>query len=384
MTKRFDSLDVLRGVTITFMCMVNNPGTWSYMYAPMEHAPWTGCTPTDLIYPFFVFCMGCAMAFSFSKFESFNKQAFWKVVKRSVGIFLVGTLLFWYPFFPSSPDPDLTLWQNYGQWLGGKRIFGVLQRIACAYLIAGILALWLRKPGKVMIAAAVLCVLYTAILVIFGQDPGPFTLEGNFSRRVDVALLGDRHVYHGYTFADGTRAAFDPEGPLGSITTAASCLVGYFIGSIIISSTKRHEADPLAEKDQPTYMICKLFALGLVGLAIGEVLSIWIPISKPLWSASYVFYASGWATVMLAFFTFCIDICGIRKPFKPFKIMGLNAMMAFILSAVIVKSYSLVGYSIPQFFQTNEFTSLLHSILFALIIYFFLWIMYKKKWIFKL
>lgn len=384
MKKRFDSLDILRGITITFMCIVNNPGSWGHMYAPLEHAEWIGCTPTDLVYPFFIFCMGCAMAFSYSRFESFSKDACLKLVKRSIGIFLIGILIALYPFFPTSlHDPDWTLWQNVGYWLGHKRIFGVLQRIACAYLIGGMLALWLRKPGKILGAVAILLVTYTAILVIFGSDPGPFTLEGNISRRIDVALLGDSHVYHGYHYADGSAAAFDPEGPLGSLPAAASCLLAYLIGNLIITATRRHSENPLDDASSPMAIVCKVFALGMVSLGIGEILSIWIPISKPLWSASYVFYTTGWASLALAFLMYCADIRGIRKPFKPFKIMGLNAMAAFVLSGVFAKSYQFVNWVPSRYFGANEFMSLVYSIIFAGVIFACLYGLYKKNIIIK-
>lgn len=376
MKKRFESLDVLRGLTVTFMCMVNNPGTWSHMYAPMKHASWVGCTPTDLIYPFFIFCAGVAMAFSLTKLDGQVKAGAWKVIKRSFGIFLIGFLLNCYPFLPTSGGHFVFGWDNWTEWMGGKRIFGVLQRIACAYLIAGLLAVWLKTPKKVGIAIGALCIVYTAILVIFGQEPGPFTLEGCVNRRIDVALLGESHVYHGYSFADGTKAAFDPEGPLGSMTGAASCLLGYLIGCLIKASNKRQSEGT----DSPTNMICRIFAYGMLSLAFAELLSIWIPISKPLWSASYVFYAGGWAMIALAFFTFCIDVKGVRKPFEPFKAMGSNALMAFILSGVIAKSYQFFGGQPgTKFFSQTEFTSFLYSCLFALVILCILYPLYKKK-----
>ena len=235
MKQRYLSLDVLRGITVTFMCIVNNPGSWGKVFAPLRHAPWVGCTPTDLVYPFFIFCAGCAMAFSFSKYDGFSKEAVMKVIRRGIGIFLVGLLINLYPFFPLEPhDATASFWQNYGYWLANKRILGVLQRIGLSYLIAGLLALWLRKPARIMAAIGVLMAVFTGILVLFGTDPGPFTLEGTISRKIDVALLGENHVYHGYRFADGTRAAFDPEGFLGSLTGACSCLLGFLIGSMIL------------------------------------------------------------------------------------------------------------------------------------------------------
>ena len=380
MKQRYLSLDVLRGITVTFMCIVNNPGSWGKVFAPLRHAPWVGCTPTDLVYPFFIFCAGCAMAFSFSKYDGFSKEAVMKVIRRGLGIFLVGFLINLYPFFPLEPhDASASFWQNYGYWLANKRIMGVLQRIGLSYLIAGLLALWLRKPAKILGAIGVLMAVYTGILVLFGTDPGPFTLEGTISRKIDVALLGEQHVYHGYRFADGTRAAFDPEGFLGSLTGACSCLLGFLIGSMILRSSRRHAADPSAPKDAPSWMVSRIFVYGCISLAAAMVMSIWIPICKPLWSASYVLYAGGWAMLALAFLAFCIDLCGIRKPFVGFEAMGSNALLAFVLSGVIAKSYAFFNFSPSEYFGANEYTSLAYALLFAAVIFCCLYPLYRKK-----
>ena len=370
-TKRYESLDVLRGLTVFFMCMANNPGNWGKLYTPMKHTAWTGCSPVDLIYPTFIFCMGCAMAFSFAKYEGNTGAGVWKVIKRSIGIFLVGFLLNCYPFFPTEGGKLVFGWDTWVEWMSGKRIMGVLQRIACAYLIAGLLVLWLKKPKKVAIALGVLLVLYTAILVIFGTEPGPFTLEGTVSRKIDVALLGSNHVYHGYSYDNGMSAAFDPEGPLGALPAAASGLLGYLIGCLIRKTNMEHTSE--YEMDG------KIFVFGLLSLALGELISIWIPISKPLWSASYVFYAAGWAMLLLGFLIFCIDLKSIRKPFTPFKAMGMNALMAFVLSGVIAKSYQFFHWSPSKTFGATYFLSFSHSVLFGLVIMGILWILYKKK-----
>lgn len=376
MTKRYESLDILRGLTVTFMCMVNNPGSWGNIYPPLRHASWNGCTPTDLVYPFFIFCAGCAMAFSYSKFDSFSGRAFVKLLKRSVGIFLVGLLLNLYPFFPTSPHcEDWSFWQNYAYWLSNKRIMGVLQRIAMSYFIGGCIALWLRKPKKIMVAVAALCVLYTGILVVFGSEPGPFTLEGNISRRIDVALFGENHVYHGYS-----GMAFDPEGPLGSLMGACTCLLGFLIGSLVVKAGK----ESAAERQMDSATVCRIFVSGMLSLGLAELLSIWIPVSKPLWSASYVFYAGGWSMLALAFLSFCVDVRGIRKPFAGFKVMGMNALAAFVLSGVIAKSYQFVGWSSSKYFGATPFLSFCYACIFATVIFLLLLILYKKKIFIKL
>lgn len=405
MKKRYESLDVLRGLTVAFMCIVNNPGTWAHIFPPLRHAGWNGCTPTDLVYPFFVFCMGCAMAFSFSKYEKTTAKAYLKVLKRGALIFLVGFALNLYPFFPTSPHNEAwTFGQNYLYWLQHKRIFGVLQRIGMAYAIAGCLALWLKKPRKILAAIATLCVTYTGILLIFGREPGALTLEGNVSMRIDKWLVGGNHCYHGYSGTD-----FDPEGLLGSMTAACSCLLGYLIGSMIHCSQKNmSDLRDASSKDggrltgstdnrslslsecpsvvnyTPDRVVNRTFVYGCLSLILGLVLSIWIPINKPLWSVSYVFYAGGWAMLALAFLAYMIDVKGYVKPFVPFKAMGMNALMAFVFSGVIAKSYGFFGFAPSRCFGANEYTSLLWALIFVTIIFSLLWILYKKKIVIKL
>ena len=398
MKKRYLSLDILRGITIAFMCIVNNPGTWAKVFPPLRHAGWTGCTPTDLVYPFFIFCMGCAMAFSFSKYDTVDYKAYLKVLKRGALIFLVGLALNLYPFFPVTVhDGTWSFGQNYIYWLQHKRIFGVLQRIGIAYAIGGCIALWLKKPGRIMAAIAALCIVHTGILLAFGRDPGAFTLEGNVSMRIDEWLIGGDHCYHGY---DGTN--FDPEGLLGSLTAACTCLLGYLIGSMIIRSRDRmaaavrqaHQPGPVPElveggevtriKNSPDRVSVRSFVYGCLCLALAMVLSIWIPISKPLWSASYVFYAGGWAMISLAFLMYVVDMKGIRRPVFPFKVLGLNPLMAFVLSGVIAKSYGFVGFAPSATFGANEYMSLLYALLFTTVIICLLYVLYKKNIIIKL
>ena len=394
MKKRFVSLDVLRGITIAFMCIVNNPGTWSHIFPPLRHAGWVGCTPTDLVYPFFIFCMGCAMAFSFSSREGNDAKTYLKVLKRGALIFLVGLALNLYPFFPVSPhDETWSFGQNYLYWLQHKRIFGVLQRIGMAYALGGCLAVWLKKPGKILGAVGVLCVLYTAILLLFGREPGAFTLEGNVSMRIDEWLVGGDHCYHGYS---GTN--FDPEGLLGSMTAACTCLLGYLIGSMIIRSRDRMAAtwaegtstqangspDLVRIQNSPDRVTVRIFVYGCLCLAFAMVLSIWIPISKPLWSASYVFYAGGWAMVALAFLMYVVDLKGHAKPFEPFRAMGMNPLMAFVCSGVIAKSYQFFNFSPSRYFGANEYTSLLYALIFVTVIFSILWVLYRKHIVIKL
>lgn len=373
MKRRFQSLDVLRGLTVALMIVVNNPGSWSRIFPPLRHAAWDGCTPTDLVFPFFLFCVGASMAFSFARYDGLSGEALKKVLKRGALIFLVGLGLHAFPFYPMSPDPEMTFGENWLAWLGRFRVFGVLQRIAVCYVIASVVALWLRKPGRIAAAIVVLCSLHVGLLLAFAGPEGAFTLEGCLARRVDVALLGESHVYHGYTFADGTRAAFDPEGLLGSLTGACTVLLGFLAGRI-------------ARDGEATYaVVARLAVFSALCLLISQIVGIWVPINKPLWSASYVFYTAGWAMLVLAVLTDLIDGKGIEKPFIPFKAMGMNPLAIFVLSGLLAKTIGgIIGWNHALVFGANEWLSLLYAVLFMLLHMAVAMVLYKKNIIIKL
>lgn len=329
-TNRYVALDVLRGMTVAGMILVNNPGSWGHIFPPLEHKPWTGCTPTDMVFPFFLYVVGAAMAFSFAKYnESLSKESVKKLLKRGLLIFVVGLGLNAFPFYPTSPDPTLTFGQNYMEYLHHIRIFGVLQRIAMCYVLGGIIALWLKKPKAIMLSMAILMSLHWLILYLIGDHTAPlidggagaFSLAGQGSGAIDIALLGDNHVYHGYGIP------FDPEGLLGALSGACTVLLGFLLGNLI--RTHENKID----------VVAKLYTIGLLCIGGGIVWGIFYPISKPLWTGTYVLYAGGWATIMLAFFIFFIDIKGKEKIFTPFKAMGMNPLFAFVMAGIITKVF---------------------------------------------
>ena len=391
-SQRYVALDVLRGMTVAGMILVNNPGSWSKIFAPLRHAEWHGCTPTDLVFPFFLFIVGAALSFSFAKYgDGIDAKSIGKLIKRSALIFLTGLLLNAFPFYPTSPDSALSFGENYLNYIGSIRIMGVLQRIALCYLLGGALALWLRKPGKIAFGMAVLMTIHIAVLVIFGSGD-PFSLEGNISGSVDVAIFGDKHVYHGFG------KAFDPEGLLGVLSGSATVLLGFTIGGLIRKATNKSDA------------VAQLYTIGLLSLGAGVVMSIFIPINKPLWTPSYVFYAGGWSILMLALFIYFIDIKGREKLFFPFKAMGLNPLFAFVMAGVLAKTLgrvirwteiavtddntikeSVVSASswiyrncCVEVFGHNEFGSLMYALMYvALFLLMAIWL-YKKKIIIKL
>jgi len=324
-TKRYVALDILRGMTIAGMILVNNPGSWGKIYAPLRHAAWHGCTPTDLVFPFFLFIVGAAMAFSFAKYATgLNSSTVKKLVTRSLLIFLTGLLLHAFPFYPLNPNPDLSWGANYLNYLNSIRIFGVLQRIAMAYLLGGFLALWLQKPKKIAWGVVAVLLVHWAILYFFGGDD-PYSKEGNMAGPVDVWLLGKSHVYKGFGLP------FDPEGIVGVLSGAGTVLLGYLVGGLIQKSRQKIDA------------VALLFTLGLISIGLGIVWNNWLPINKPLWTGSYVLYTAGWSSMLLAFFIYLTDVVGnvgkvrFEKLFYPFKALGMNPLFAFVTAGVITR-----------------------------------------------
>ena len=313
-TNRYVALDVLRGMTVAGMILVNNPGTWGSIYPPLRHAAWAGCTPTDLVFPFFLFVVGAAMAFSFAKYsEGLNATSVKKLIKRGILIFLVGLGLNAFPFYPTSPDPDLTFWGNLADYWGHVRIVGVLQRIAMCYILGGLVALWLKSTKKIIISMGVLMGLHWLILFLIGDHSAPlvngaagsFSLAGQNADVIDLAIFGESHIYKGFGIP------FDPEGILGALSGACTVLLGYLIGNKIRNTESKID------------VVAQLYTIGMLCLAGGLVWSLCYPIIKALWTGSYVLYAGGWSILMLAFFIYLIDVKGKEKIFTPFKALGI-------------------------------------------------------------
>ena len=347
--KRYLSLDILRGLTVAMMIMVNNPGSWSHVYPILRHASWSGCTPCDLVFPFFLFCVGVSMTFALAKYPGITAPAVKKVFKRGFLLYITGFLLAAYPFFPADSHPDMTAWHNWLEWAGNLRLMGVLQRISLCYILASVLVLWLRAPKKLAIAAGALCALHLALLLIFAGLEGAFSLEGNFARKVDLVLLGEQHMYDGYGLP------FDPEGILGTLTGAATVLLGYMMGLVVKS-------------DAPVNASAKVFSISAGLLLGGLALSLAVPINKPLWTVSYVLYTAGWASFVLALLIYLVDVRGWDKPFFPFKALGMNALAVFVLSGLIMKTlWRFTDWDYTLVFGQTEFMSFLFSFMYMLV-----------------
>lgn len=393
-SQRYVALDVLRGMTVAGMILVNNPGSWSHIFAPLEHAKWAGCTPTDLVFPFFLFVVGAAMAFSFAKYnESLTAASTKKLLKRGVLIFLVGLALNAFPFLPTNLNPNLSYGENLAEYWIHVRIFGVLQRIAMCYILGGLIALWLQKPKKIIPAMAFLMVIHWMILLLIG-DPsaemvngakGALSLAGQGAGAIDIAIAGENHIYHGFGIP------FDPEGLLGMLSGSCTLLMGFLLGNLIRTHENKIE------------VVTKLYTIGLISVAAGYVWGNWLPIIKALWTGSYVLYAGGWSTIMLAFFIYFIDVKGKEKIFTPFKALGMNPLFAFVMAGLFAKILGRIikwtaadgsSYSCLSWFyknvcvaivgDNNQVSSLMFALCYVVVFTAMAMVLYRKRIIIKL
>ncbi len=320
MNQRFYSLDVFRGATVCLMILVNNPGSWAHIYAPLEHAPWHGLTPTDLVFPFFLFAVGNAMAFVMPKLEQAGLAVFWqKVLKRSALIFLIGLFLNWWPFVKAS-DYSFKAFENV-------RILGVLQRIALVYFFAAIIIYYL-KSTKAFYAAMLLLLGYWA-LCLLGNPADPYSLEGWFGTNIDKAILGVTHMYK------GEGIPFDPEGIMSTVPAIAQVILGFLVGNYI--------KEKGATKDSLTPMLNGLFVAAIAMLITGLCWDMVMPINKKIWTSSYVVYTTGLATLTIAAMIYFIEIKGIKFGLSRFfDVFGKNALFVFALSAFLPKGLALI------------------------------------------
>ena len=309
-SNRLVALDTFRGMTIAFMIVVNTPGTWAHVYAPLRHAEWHGCTPTDLVFPFFLFIVGLAMRFSFKRFDfNLSPEITKKILGRMVTIFVFGLLLSAYPFIRQDWN-----WENF-------RIMGVLQRIGISYGCAAFLVLKLNQKHLVIFSGVIL-LLYWLILwsfsIINGLDP--YGLESNLPRWLDLVLLGNTHLYH------GTGIPFDPEGLLSTLPAIITVLIGYITGTVI------------QEMENGIGKVKYLLKAGVTITIIGWIWGFFFPINKQLWTSSYVLFTGGIAIITLAICIYFIDIKGFKKLAHPFVIFGTNSIFLFVASGLWVKT----------------------------------------------
>ncbi len=309
--QRFKALDVFRGMTIFLMIIVNTPGTWSSVYTPFLHAPWHGFTPTDLVFPSFLFAVGNAFAFVKSRWEGKQlSDVFGKIFKRTFLIFLIGYLLSWFPFVRWNEVGEM-----YFKSIGTTRIFGVLQRIALCYFAGAILIFFFNKR-QLIIASGIILFGYWAMMVGFGD----LTLEGNAARTLDRWLLGDNHLY------GGEGMPFDPEGILSTLPAIVNVIGGYLVGHYIIMG-----------KELSYEKIAKIFMYGCVLMGLSYVWDLGFPINKKIWTSSYVLLTIGIDMVIIGTLMYFIDFKPKPVSFKFFEVFGKNSLFIYILSSFLTK-----------------------------------------------
>ena len=401
--KRLLSLDILRGITVAGMILVNNPGSWAHIYAPLRHAAWNGCTPTDLVFPFFVFCMGVAMYISHSKsnFE-LNWSTARKIIVRGLLIILIGWALSWYGMalrqFLRGADFVTAMW-TYP--VANIRYLGVFPRLGLVSLLGGLLLLTF-KPKRILWVSAALMLIYSILQSVTNS----FELTAqNMESIVDLKLLGDDHIYH-MRNAAGERIGFDPEGVLSTITCVAHVLIGAWVGKLIMT-----------EKDLWSKVTRALLA-GAIMMILGFCLDYAYPINKAMWSASYILVTCGLASCILGILTWILDIrlpqLNEVKPtttcakvhhavannwYKFFETFGVNPLFIFCLSTWFVvtaarvrfefheKTYNLLGFWYSECLQPlfgDKGGSLVSALSLVLLMWAIGYVLYRKKIYIKL
>ncbi|NLR65281.1 DUF5009 domain-containing protein [Chitinophaga varians] len=348
-SQRFLSLDVFRGLTVAAMILVNNPGSWEYVYAPLEHAKWHGCTPTDLVFPFFLFAVGNAMSFAMKKYaEAGNAAVIRKILTRTLLIFGIGLLLNWFPFVKWA-DGQLVM-----KPLSSLRILGVFPRIALCYGAAAFIVHYLKDKGA-FVAACVILLAYWFVLIAFGTGD-PYSLEGYAGLPLDKLILGENHMYK------GEGVPFDPEGILSTFPAICNVIFGYLAGKFIQEKGKTYE------------MLARLMIMGCILIFAALCWDMVFPINKKIWTSSYVLYTVGIALLLLSILMYIVEFRGLTRWTTFFTVFGKNPLFIYVLSGVVVKLYLLIrpvpGQNMYSWLYQNVFQpiggNMVGSFLFAL------------------
>jgi predicted acyltransferase len=376
---RIISLDVFRGITIAGMILVNDPGSWEHIYPPLEHAEWNGWTPTDLIFPFFLFIAGVSMTLSFASRSArgvTQRSLAWHVIRRSALIFAIGLFLNGFPSFDFQ----------------SIRIMGVLQRIALCYLFGGLLYLvtFHREPASGGVArqrrsvaivggsAVILLLGYWALLTFVpvpGYGAGHLGKDDNLGAYLDRALMG------GHLWSESK--TWDPEGLLSTLPAIATLLIGILAGEWL-RSERKGGAKALG-----------LFGAGIPLLLAGLLLNPFFPINKNLWTSTFVLFTSGFATALLAVCYWVVDLRGWSAWGRPFLVFGRNAILAYALAAIVAevsidfefhdshqRLRTLHGWIYQKYFVPHarpEIASLAFAVFFVLVIFALVWPLHLRR-----
>lgn len=320
--QRYYSLDVFRGATVALMILVNNPGSWGHIFSPLGHASWHGCTPTDLVFPFFLFAVGNAMSFVMPKLALGTANEFWKkVIKRTLLIFLIGLFLNWSPFVKWS-DNQLVFktWENI-------RILGVLQRIALCYFFASVIVYYGKSKISLFIGMMIL-VTYWILNILLGAPGNPYSLTGYFGNSIDQLILGVSHIYK------GEGVPFDPEGLISTLPAIVQVILGFLVGEYIQIKGKNFE------------MLAQILLTGVVLVLAGYIWDFSFPINKKIWTSSYVLYTTGLAMITLGMFIYLLEFKETKGKWSHFfDVFGKNPLFIFVLSGFLPRILALLRWT---------------------------------------
>ena len=367
MPPRNRALDVFRGATVALMILVNNPGSWAALYPPLAHAPWHGCTPTDLVFPFFLFAVGNALALVMPGLRAAGAAVFWpRVAKRTLLIFAIGLLLNAAPFVRWDAAGELVLrdWNTL-------RLMGVLQRIALCFGLAAIIV-WFSSRRGALWAAAALLLGYWAACEALGAPGDVYSLQGWFGTAVDRALLGAAHLYK------GEGQAFDPEGLASTAPAVAQVLLGCWVGQMVVGQMvvgqmvvgqmvvgQKVVGSPAREGQANPALLVRLFAWGCVLLVLADLWQLQLPLNKKIWTSSYVLHTTGLAMLALALCMHALHAlkepaagAGQRAASRPagvaraaletvarfFEVFGRNPLFIFVLSGLVPRFLGLLRW----------------------------------------
>lgn len=361
-SKRILALDILRGITIAGMILVNNPGSWNYVYAPLKHAEWIGLTPTDLIFPFFMFIMGISTYISLRKYQfEFGISVIKKILKRTIVIFVIGSGIVWLSNLCRTGDAF-----DFSHF----RILGVLQRLAICYGVVAITALFVKYKYILYIIISLL-VGYFIILKLgngFAYD------ETSVLSIVDCSILGRTHIYNGN--------CIDPEGLLSTLPSIAHVLIGFMVGKMLF------QVRTIQEK------IERLFILGTVLTFAGFLLSYGCPISKQIWSPTFVLVTCGLASSLLALLIWIIDVKNFKRWSHFLESFGVNPLFIYVIADIFSimlshiyipfrnETISLHGFVYKIILQPlfgDYLSSLVFSLLFVGLNWCIGYVLYKRK-----
>lgn len=374
--QRLLSLDFLRGLTVAAMILVNNPGSWGHIYAPLEHSEWNGCTPTDMIFPFFLWIVGVSIAFAMgTKKEdpSQHKAIIIKAIKRGIILYLLG---FFLAIFGK-------LVNDYSHALQTVRILGVLQRIGIVFIISSIIFVKSSKKTIFIILVSIL-VVYWAMMTFI---PVPGIGYANLEKETSLAAWADRGILtEAHTWSQSV--TWDPEGILSTIPAIGTCLFGILVGLWM----RRKDIDGATK-------VAWLFSAGILTIILGLIWDLQFPMNKALWTSSFVLYTGGLACVALALCYWIIDVQNYRRFTTPFVIYGINAITVFFLAGLMPRLLGFFTVTRPDGVKVTILTrfyelcyepffspinaSLAWAISYVLGFYILLWIMYKKNIIIK-